>query len=437
VNFGRTEDADPYLPGHGSRAWSVTHYDLELEYKVAGNRLDARARLGVVAAAEVTRISLDLARLRVSKVTADGRRVTRFRHHGGKLHVMFDAPLQQGDSVLVTVDYSGSPQPTRGQWGDVGWEELTDGVIVAGQPDGAPSWFPCNDRPNDKASYRLTVSAESAYLVVANGRLVDKQVGGSRTTWIYDQPQPMSTYLATVQIGRYVEWSARGSAVPVAIVAPPSRRRAAEHDLGRQVQMLQVFQQLFGPYPFAGYTAVVTDDDLEIPLEAQGLSIFGANHVDGQSGSERLVAHELAHQWFGNSLTVDRWQDIWLHEGFACYAEWLWAERADGRPAGAAAREAWERLAGLPQDLLLGDPGPELMFDDRLYKRGALLLHALRVSVGDDCFFDLLRGWTAAHRHGSVNTEMFMAHVAERAGAPAADALVAWLDELALPAFPG
>ena len=200
--------------------------------------------------------------------------------------------------------------------------------------------------------------------------------------------------------------------------------------------MLEVFQQLFGPYPFAGYTAVVTDDDLEIPLEAQGLSIFGANHVDGQSGSERLVAHELAHQWFGNSLTVDRWQDIWLHEGFACYAEWLWAERADGRPAATAAREAWERLAGLPQDLVLGDPGPDLMFDDRLYKRGALLLHALRVTVGDDCFFDLLRGWTAAHRHGSVSTEMFMAHVAERAGAPAAEALVAWLDEPALPALP-
>ena len=135
----------------------------------------------------------------------------------------------------MTVDYSGSPQPTRGQWGDVGWEELTDGVIVAGQPDGAPSWFPCNDRPNDKASYRLTISAESAYLVVANGRLVDKQVGGSRTTWIYDQPQPMSTYLATVQIGRYVEWPAHGSAVPVTVVAPPSRRLLAEHDLCRQV----------------------------------------------------------------------------------------------------------------------------------------------------------------------------------------------------------
>ncbi len=155
--------------------------------------------------------------------------------------------------------------------------------------------------------------------------------------------------------------------------------------------MLEVFQDLFGPYPFAEYTAVVTDDDLEIPLEAQGISVFGANQVDGRRGSERLVAHELAHQWFGNSLTVGRWQDIWLHEGFACYAEWLWAERADGRPAGDAAGAAWSRLSGLPQDLVLADPGPDLMFDDRLYKRGALTLHVLRCSVGDDRFFALLR----------------------------------------------
>ena len=250
-------------------------------------------------------------------------------------------------------------------------------MIVAGQPDGAPSWFPCNDLPADKASYRIAVTTESPYTVVANGRLVERRVGASRTTWVYEQPEPMATYLATVQIGRYDQRSHR-AVVPLHTVGPPRLRRAVTHDLGRQPQMLVAFQDMFGPYPFAGYTVVVTDDDLEIPLEAQGLSVFGANHMDGRRGSERLVAHELAHQWFGNSLTVGRWQDIWLHEGFACYAEWLWSERADGRPADDFARAAWERLAALPQDLLLADPGPDLMFDDRLYKRGALTLHALR-----------------------------------------------------------
>ena len=98
--------------------------------------------------------------------------------------------------------------------------------------------------------------------------------------------------------------------------------------------MMKLFVKLFGPYPLStGYTVVVTDDDLEIPLEAQGISIFGANHCDGTRSSERLIAHELAHQWFGNSVTVRRWRDIWLHEGFACYAEWLWSEESGGRSA--------------------------------------------------------------------------------------------------------
>jgi aminopeptidase N len=166
------------------------------------------------------------------------------------------------------------------------------------------------------------------------------------------------------------------------------------------------------------------------------LSVFGANHVDGGRGSERLVAHELAHQWFGNSLTVGRWRDIWLHEGFACYAEWLWSERADGLPADGYARDAWDKLAELPQDLLLADPGPDLMFDDRLYKRGALTLHALRRSIGDDRFFGLLQSWAATHRHGSVSTAAFLAHVAQATDGSVIELLTLWLDTLALPRLP-
>jgi aminopeptidase len=278
------------------------------------------------------------------------------------------------------------------------------------------------------------VTTESAYTVVANGRLLARRRGASRTTWTFEQSQPMATYLATVQIGHYETRELAGSPVPQLLLAPAKLRRAAAADLARQPAMLSIFSGLFGPYPFDAYTVVVTEDDLEMPLEAQGLAVFGANHIDGMLGLERLVAHELAHQWFGNSLTLGRWSDIWLHEGFACYAEWLWSERSGGTAADVLARRHHQRLAGAVQDLRLADPGARTMFDDRLYKRGALALHALRLTLGDDAFLTMIRAWVAEHRFGTVSTELFEEHAARygRTGA----LLGRWLHGMPLPELP-
>jgi aminopeptidase len=209
-----------------------------------------------------------------------------------------------------------------------------------------------------------------------------------------------------------------------------------DHDFGRQPQMMAEFVKRFGPYPFTGYTVVVTDDELEIPIEAQGLSIFGANHCDGQRGSERLVAHELAHQWFGNSLTVRRWRDIWLHEGFACYAEWIWSEASGGPSADRLARAARNSLARERQDLVIGDPGPRQMFDDRVYKRGALTLHTLRLYLGDSIFFALLQDWTARYRHSSVTTAEFTDLAGHYSAVPLRLLWDTWLYERPLPELP-
>jgi aminopeptidase len=335
---------------------------------------------------------------------------------------------------VIAVRYGGQPGPVPSIWGDVGWEELSDGVIVAGQPGGAPSWFPCNDRPSSKATYRLSVTTESAYAVLANGVLVGRRRGASRTTWTYEQSQPMATYLATVQIGRYERRTLDGSPVPERLFAPPQLQDVALADFARQPAMLRVFADLFGPYPFDEYTVVVTSDDLEIPLEAQGLAVFGANHVDGMLGLERLVAHELAHQWFGNSLTLGRLSDIWLHEGFACYAEWLWSERSGGKSADVLARRHHRRLAGAGQDLMLADPGPAAIFDDRVYKRGALALHALRLALGDDAFFAMIRAWASEHRFGTVSTELFEEHAARYGRTRGL--LGRWLHGMPLPELP-
>ncbi|MEU0569932.1 M1 family metallopeptidase [Nonomuraea sp. NPDC005983] len=415
-----------YFPRHGDHRYGVSHYDLTLRYRVSANRLEGTARLSVTAAEPLDVLELDFGPLRVSGVTVDGAAV-RHTHRDGKLRLTLPRTLTA--DATVEVRYAGNPRPVRSAWGGLGWEELTDGSLVASQPIGAPSWFPCNDRPSDKASYRIAVTADSPYHVIANGVLTARRRAAGATTWVHEQAEPMASYLASVQIGRYRLDDADGT--PLACPAGLAAR--ARHDFGRQGQMMALFSELFGPYPFTGYTVVVADDDLDIPVEAQGMSIFGRNHVDGRRGFERLVAHELAHQWFGNSLTVACWQDIWLQEGFAAYAEWLWSE-ASGGPSADELAERWRRrLAMLPQDFVLADPGPALLFDDRVYKRGALTVHAVRRALGDGVFFPVLRAWTAGHRHGNVTTGSFAEHVARHAARPVGPLLSAWLYDKPLP----
>ena len=430
---------DPYLPDSGNTGYEVSHYELDLEYKVASNRLSGTAVITAVTLEALREFTLDLTdSISVAKVWVNGRHPARFATSGDKLRIKLPAVLPADSPLEVTVRYSGSPRPRETLWGDVGFEEISDGVLVSGQPNGAPTWFPCDDRPCAKASYSIQISTDSAYRAVANGELTSRRSGSARTTWTYEQPEPTPPYLVTLLIGRYETHQLAAAPVRIRATLPARLRDHFDHDFARQTQMMDLFVTLFGPYPLeSGYTVLVTDDDLEIPLEAQGLSIFGANYCDGTGRSERLIAHELAHQWFGNSVTVQRWQDIWLHEGFACYAEWLWSEHSGGPSADKLARRYHRQLAGLAQDLLLADPGPADMFDDRVYKRGALTLHQLRGRLGDDAFFALLRDWTARYRHRNAGSADFSALAAGYCAEPLDSLWHAWLYSMPLPPLAG
>ncbi|ORA22519.1 M1 family metallopeptidase [Mycobacterium aquaticum] len=426
---------DPYLPGNGNFGYRVSRYELELEYKVSANRLAGSATITAVTLAQLRTFTLDLAQtLSVSRVSVNGRRPAQFRCSNGKLLITLASALPAGAAMTVLVRYSGNPRPIDTYWGEVGFEELSNGALVAGQPNGAATWYPCDDHPSAKASYRVEISTDSPYYAIANGDLVSRRVRAGHTVWTYEQAEPTSSYLMTLQIGMYERHRLAKSPVPMHAVLPPRLKRDFDHDFDRQPQMMKLFVKLFGPYPLAtGYTVVVTDDDLEIPLEAQGISIFGANHCDGHRGAERLIAHELAHQWFGNSVTARHWRDIWLHEGFACYAEWLWSENSGGPSAAEWARRYHHKLSDLPQNLLLSDPGPQDMFDDRVYKRGALTLHVLRNRIGDKNFFALLQDWTTKYRHSTAFTDDFTGLATRYTDESLQPLWQAWLYSKALP----
>ena len=428
---------DAYTGIDFNLGFHARHYHLDLTYRVIPNRLEGTATIDVVTWKDLDVMTLDLMNnLDVRRVTAVGPggrsiKVVRFKHNDNKLRVTFSEPLRADTEFQLVIRYAGNPRGRRTTWGDIGWEELESGAIVASQPNGAPSWFPCDDTPDEKALYDIRVTADNPFTVISNGELVHRRGAGSTTTWHYRTTQPMASYLVTLQVGEYtrLELGTRADAyVPRRFI---DEAREAFRD---QQEMLEVYENIFGPYPFPRYTVVMTEDELEIPLEAQGLSIFGSNMVTPEW--ERLVAHELSHQWFGNSLGLAQWDDIWLNEGFACYCEWLWFEHK-GHPAADSALEHYQDLAMKPQDLVIGDPGAKDMFDDRVYKRGALTVHALRVLLGDAAFFEALRAYVSFGRHSIVEpvdlrTQLYRVGDQEKIN----ELLDAWLWSPALPEFP-
>lgn len=442
---------NPYTGIPFNLGFRVEHYALDLDYRVVPNRLRATAELTIEINAHIDRLTLDFAgALRVTEVTAapetaaSALAVAKWRHSGRKLRVTFDRELAPEQRLILRVRYAGTPGPVDSPWGELGWEELEEGSLVANQPIGAASWFPCDDDPEVKASYEIAVTCDAPFEVVASGRRVGapRPVGGSRRRHEFAAAEPMASYLATVQVGRFRPVPLDCATAPVTAWCPPELAGRVRHDFRDQGRMLDFFAGFFGDYPFADYRVVVVADELEIPLEAQGMAIFGANHAAGDDRWNRLIAHELAHQWFGNSVGLSQWRDIWLNEGFACYAEWLWAEHDGRATADELARRHHAELADKPRDLVIADPGPELMFDDRLYKRGALTLHALRLLLGDAAFGELVRRWTTANRHSVVDAVDFRAlanRVCREHGVTTShlDALFeAWLNRAALPPFP-
>jgi aminopeptidase N len=440
---------DAYFPGYGNGGYDVRHYDLDISYDPATDRLDGRASITARATQDLCSLNLDLVGLEVRDIEVGHRQATWARS-GQELTVTPSRPLRAGQRFEVDVTYGGVPVEFALPGFDIrtGFMTTPDGVTVAGQPEVAAAWFPVNDHPIDKASYSFDVTVPNAYEVVANGVLRNRHERRGWTSWRWEAREPMASYLATIdigfwdvdrdRIGRVSVYDAVDSAITGGL------RAEIDSSLARQGEVLDLLSDAFGPYPFNTVGAIVDNqDDLFFALETQTRPVYSKFFwLDSQgnpANGDFVVVHELAHQWFGDDVALARWQDIWLNEGFATYAEWLWEEH-EGR--------------GTPQEIFqatydaipandpfwaveIGDPGVDLLFDNAVYVRGAMTLQALRQAVGDDAFWRIIRGWAATKSGGNATTEEFIAFAEQVSGQQLDDLFTTWLFTPTKPSLTG
>ena len=433
---GSTSGGDPYFPAAGNGGYDVRHYDLTLAYDPASGRLDGRAVVRLTATADLDSFSLDLRGLTVSSVLVDGRRA-RFTQlpvdgqgRGGELVVRARPKLKAGTTHDVTVVYGGVPgQPTDIEGVPYGFVSFPDGALVANEPEGAATWYPVNDVPTDKATYDFRITVPAGLTAVANGEPVGAPVTtGGRTTFRWRATDPMASYLSTASIGEYELTRSTGPrGLPILDFVDEdvegddlTTTRAA---LALQPEMIAFFERVYGPYPFTSFGSIVDDDSVGYALETQTRPVYSG------AADEGTVAHELAHQWIGNSVTPETWRDIWLNEGFATFSEWLWTASRGGPTL----EQRFDDVYGIPADdefwaTAPGDPGAQTLFAAAVYDRGAAALQALREEIGEAAFATLLRRWATDNADGNVSTADLVALAEQVSGQQLDEFFRVWID---------
>ncbi|MGW0535835.1 M1 family metallopeptidase [Streptomyces sp. NPDC003032] len=414
---------DPYFPKLGNGGYDVTHYGLRLGYDPdpESRHLTGTAEITARADKNLSSFSLDLKGLDVSAVTVEGK-AARFQRAGHELKVRPADELDRGETFVATVRYSGTPETiTDADGSKEGWLKTADGALALGQPTGSMAWFPGNHHPSDKASYDIEVTVPKGLKAVSNGELTRESTKNGRTTFAWHSAEPMASYLATVAVGKYeMETSVTDDGLPIITAVDPSQVKASKKVLAKLPDVIEWAEPNFGPYPFSSAgVIVVRAEEAGYALETQTRPVFPIDSFDTTT-----LVHEVAHQWFGDSVTPKSWRDMWLNEGFATYAEWLYEEDNGGD----SAQETFDAL--YEGDLYADEEDNEAIWDfppakptdaahisePPVYERGAMVIHKIRRAVGDDAFYDIVQGWAKTYRHKNADTRDFTEYVEEHAG---------------------
>lgn len=423
---GERSIGDPYAPELGNTGYDVLRYTIQLnldpalKYELAGTVIiDAVAALD-----NLGEMSLDFIGFDIDELLVDGQPAD-FRREEGKLIITLPEPLASEEPFRLTIRYQGEAEQEPSPYvGFASWLGLfyarDDTIYILSEPDGSRYWFPNNDHPRDKATYRFEITVPEGYTAVANGRLIAIE----NNTFIWEHNYPMASYLATVVVGEYERLEAQSPAgIPLRDYIFPASRSQFERATASTHEAIDWMGELFGAYPYEefGFVSVHAPG---VSLETQTMVLLSTGMFD-----ENTAVHELAHMWFGDWVSLDSWGEMWRNEGFATYISFLWEFRDD--PEGLDLQMEGIRAFLEDNDELgkpLRNPPPAELFSAYTYIGGALMVHELRQEMGDDAFFAGLRNYFQQYAHGTASDEEFMAMMEAAAGKPLDDFFGYWLE---------
>ncbi|MFD6416734.1 M1 family metallopeptidase [Streptomyces sp. NPDC060194] len=439
---------DPLFPHLGNPGYDVLAYDIALDYSGDNTApLDAVTVLDARALTRLQRINLDFDRGTVTSVEVDGEPAA-FARAGEDLVVTPDAPVEASARTRITVKHTSVPTGKN----DGGWVRTGDGLVMANQADAAHRVFPCNDHPSDKAMFTFRITTRKPDLTaVASGLPIDVRTSAAdgAVTAAYRTSRPMATELAQVSIGRNAVVRRTGPhGLPLRDVVRTEDRETIEPWLAKTPDHLRWMESRVGRYPFETYGVLAADVTTGFALETQTLSLFERRlFTEPRLPAwyvESIMVHELAHHWFGNSVSPRNWSDLWLSEGHATWYEALFTEDRTGRSLQERMRNAyrrsdqWRAAGGPPAAPEQPAPGRKLsLFRPVVYDGSALVLYALRAEIGQAAFDRLERSWVGEHAHGSASTADFVRLASRTAARDLTGFFQEWLYARKTPAMPG
>lgn len=442
---------DRLFPALGNGGYDVVDYDLHLTYprKDPQQQVTGDVTISAVATQDLSRFNLDFGGDAVGAVTVNGRPAA-FDRTGDELVVTPSRALPDNRPFTVRVGGFATTPPASNLEAPAGLTATADGTVIAGQPASAHKVFPSNDHPRDKATYTITLTAPAGWTATANGVHVETRTHGDQVSWTYRERHPMASELVQASVGDFVVH--RRPPVNGVTMRDVVSRRLADDVLPviDEADLMRWAEGRLGRYPFDSYGALFTDADLGFVLETQTLTLFPGYLPSRPAYILRpIMAHELAHQWFGNSVSPNEWSDVWLNEGHATWYEMQYADEHGHLEGwtGHPTLEGYFKSRYADGDNMRAAYGPVAqplradtmwdLFNPNVYEGGALALYALQQKIGAVRFAQLQRAWVTVHRDRSASTGDFVRLASAVADQDLTSFLHDWLYGTKTPPMPG